>query len=231
MEHVINYGATQIAFNLFYSTRKTMTIVVQPSGEVLVKVPENTSLEKIKEKVHKRAPWIIKQQGFFKSFGEKTPQRRFISGESHLYLGRSYLLRVTEGKPDSVKYKGRYFEIVCSSKSKAKSLMKDWYRSHAKIKFAAIAEPIIQHFMRYNVEPVEIVIQEMNNRWGSCTNKGKIILNTELIKAPRPCIEYVIIHEHCHLVQRNHTKAFYDLLAKEMPDWEKWKTKLEQLMI
>jgi len=230
MESIINYGSTLITFNIQYSKRKTMTIVVKPDGEILAKVPESTSLEKIKEKIHKRASWIMKQKLYFKSFGEKTPERRYISGESHFYMGRQYLLRVMEGKPDSIKYKGRYFEIVCSHKSKAKKLMNDWYRSHAKIKFAEIAEPIIQHFMKYNVQPTGIYIQGMNNRWGSCTNKGKIILNTELIKAPRPCIEYVIKHELCHLVYRNHTKAFYELLSNEMPEWEKWKNKLELML-
>ena len=230
MESIINYGSTLITFNIQYSKRKTMTIVVKPDGEILAKVPESTSLEKIKEKIHKRASWIMKQKLYFKSFGEKTPERRYISGESHFYMGRQYLLRVMEGKPDSIKYKGRYFEIVCSHKSKAKKLMNDWYRSHAKIKFAEIAEPIIQHFMKYNVQPTGIYIQGMNNRWGSCTNKGKIILNTELIKAPRPCIEYVIKHELCHLIYRNHTKAFYELLSNEMPEWEKWKNKLEQML-
>ena len=230
MESIINYGSTLIRFNVQYSKRKTMTIVVKPNGEILAKVPESTSLEKIKEKIHKRASWIMKQKLYFKSFGEMTPERRYISGESHFYLGRQYLLRVMEGKPDSIKYKGRYFEIVCSNKSKAKKLMNDWYRFHAKIKFAEIAEPIIQHFMKYNVQPTDIYIQEMNNRWGSCTNNGKMILNTELIKAPRPCIEYVIKHELCHLVYRNHTKAFYELLSNEMPEWEKWKNKLEQML-
>jgi len=229
MESIINYGSTLITFNVQYSKRKTMTIVVKPNGEILAKVPESTSLEKIKEKIHKRASWIMKQKLYFKSFGEMTPERRYISGESHFYLGRQYLLRVMEGKPDSIKYKGRYFEIVCSNKSKAKRLMNDWYRFHAKIKFAEIAEPIIHHFMKYNVQPTDIYIQEMNNRWGSCTNNGKMILNTELIKAPRPCIEYVIKHELCHLVYRNHTKAFYELLSNEMPEWEKWKNKLEQM--
>ncbi|MFA6677732.1 MAG: SprT family zinc-dependent metalloprotease [Bacteroidales bacterium] len=231
MANFITYGSTQIAFTIQYSNRKTMTIVVQPNGEILAKVPENTSFEKIKEKIHKRASWIIKQQFFFKSFGERTPERRFISGESHLYLGRRYLLHVEEGKPDSIKYKGRYFEITCSPKVKAKELMNEWYRIHAKIKFAEISKPIIQNFIKYNVEPTEIYIQEMNNRWGSCTNRGKVILNPELIKAPRPCIEYVITHELTHLVHRNHNKNFYDLLSNEMPDWEKWKNKLEQIMI
>ncbi len=231
MENTINYGTSQITFNVQYSNRKTLTIAVCPNGNVIVKAPDCTSIEAIKDKVHKRASWIIKQQHFFKSFGERMPERQFISGESHLYLGRQYLLRVTIGEPDSIKYKGRYFEIVCSRKAKAKDLMNEWYRVHAKIKFAEIAEPILQRFQRYNVAPTALYIQEMNNRWGSCTNKGKIILNTELIKAARPCIEYVITHELCHLIHRNHTKAFYELLSMEMPDWEKWKNKLEQTLI
>jgi predicted metal-dependent hydrolase len=92
-----------------------------------------------------------------------------------------------------------------------------------------IAEPLIQRFKRYGVEPSSLYIQYMENRWGSCTPKDKIILNVELIKAPKSCIEYVIIHELCHLLHRNHTSAFYRLLAAEMPDWEKWKVRLERL--
>jgi predicted metal-dependent hydrolase len=70
----------------------------------------------------------------------------------------------------------------------------------------------------------------MPTRWGSCTPKGKIILNPELIKAPKGCIEYVIIHELCHLVHHDHTQKFIDLQTKEMQDWEKWKNKLEKLL-
>ena len=70
----------------------------------------------------------------------------------------------------------------------------------------------------------------MPKRWGSCTPMGKIILNPELIKAPKACIEYVIVHELCHLIYRDHNQKFFDLQTKEMPDWEKWKMKLEKLM-
>lgn len=231
MECVVLYGLSEIVYTLQFSNRKTLTIAVSPNGKVIVKAPCSAEIEVIRTKVHKRAAWIIRQQSYFKSFGERTPERKYISGESHLYLGRQYLLRVTEGKPDSVKYKGRYFEIVCSCKANAKELMKEWYREHAKVKFAEIAEPIIGRFKRYNVEPSSLYIQEMNNRWGSCTNSRKIILNTELIKAPRPCIEYVITHELCHLVHREHNTCFFELLHNEMPDWEKWKDKLEHILL
>ncbi|MCK9300262.1 MAG: M48 family metallopeptidase [Bacteroidales bacterium] len=227
---IVQYGNTDIHYSVVYSERKTLGIVVHPDGSVIVKAPIGILKEKVSEKVKKRASWIIKQQNFFKSFGKKMPQRRYISGESHLYLGRQYRLYVKEGKPNSVSFKGRCFEIVCTSKDKAESLMTAWYKERAKVKFAEIAEPIIQQFKKYGVEPKSLYIQAMENRWGSCTAKQKIILNTELIKAPKPCIEYVITHEMCHLLHKNHTKAFYELLTNEMPDWEKWKNKLERML-
>lgn len=227
---IVQYGNTDIYYSVVYSERKTLGIVVNPDGSVIVKAPIGILKEKVSEKVTKRASWIIKQQNFFKSFGKKMPQRRYISGESHLYLGRQYRLYVKEGKPNSVSFKGRCFEIVCTSKDKAESLMTAWYKGRAKVKFAEIAEPIIQQFKKYGVEPKSLYIQAMENRWGSCTAKQKIILNTELIKAPKPCIEYVITHEMCHLLHKNHTKAFYELLTNEMPDWEKWKNKLERML-
>jgi predicted metal-dependent hydrolase len=218
-------------YTLIYSNRKTLGISVNPDGSVTVKAPAGIATEQIERKLAKRALWIAKQQRFFQSLNTKMPRKRYISGESHLYLGRQYRLFVKNGKPCAVYFRGRSFEIVCHPKSKAEQLMREWYKERAKVKFAEIAEPLIQSFKKYKVEPTSLYIQYMENRWGSCTSKGKIILNTELIKAPRACIEYVIIHELCHLVYKNHTKAFYNLLTREMPDWERWKNKLERIII
>lgn len=229
MEH-IRFGSKRIDFHVSYVDRKTLGITITPDMEVLVKAPMDTPLLKIKQIVHKRAPWIIKQQGFFLAFHPKTPARKYVSGESHLYLGRQYQMKVTLGKKNDVKYKGRLIEVVTKDKTKTKALVKDWYRTKAKEKFAEIAEPHIQRFKKYKVEPKGLYLQEMKNRWGSCTPKGKIILNLELIKAPKRCIEYVIIHELCHLIHHDHTQKFIDLQTKEMPDWEKWKNKLEVLL-
>ena len=231
MEGKIIFGSHEIVFRVKFTNRKTLGIKVYPSGNVEVLAPIDTTIAAIEQRVYRRAQWILRQQNYFKELGERSPDKRFISGESHYYLGRQFLLRVEEGKPNSVRYKGRYFEVICTPKSKAKELMKEWYRIQAKDKFAEYAEPIIAHFEKYGVTPTSLHIQEMENRWGSCTSKGKIILNTQLIKAPRPCIEYVITHELCHLLHPDHTKAFWDLLQKEMPDWERWKNKLERFML
>ena len=228
-EHIL-FGSKQIDFDIVYSDRKSLGITITPEMDVIVKAPLGTSLEKIKEKIKKRAPWIINQQNFFLSFHPKTPMRKYVGGETHLYLGRQYRLEVSIGKRELVKYKGRFIEVVAIDRKNVKDLLLKWYREKAKIKFAEIAEPIIQRFMSYNVEPQGLFIHNMATRWGSCTPKGKIILNPELIKAPKQCIEYVIIHELCHLVHYNHTQKFIDLQTKEMPDWKKWKRKLEEFL-
>jgi len=230
MTDFVQFGSKQIDFHLAFSERKTLGITITPELLVFVKAPMDAPLEKIKAKIKKRASWIIKQQNFFLAFHPKTPARQFISGESHLYLGRQYQLKVTLGKESAVNYKGRFIEVIAKDKNDAQNLIKQWYRERAKIKFAEIAEPLIERFKKYQAEPKSLYILDMPKRWGSCTPKGKIILNPELIKAPKGCIEYVIIHELCHLIHHNHTKAFFDLQTKEMLNWEKWKTKLEKLM-
>lgn len=230
MTESFQFGSKKIDFRLEYSDRKSLGITVTPELYVLVKAPNNTPLGKIKERLKKKAPWIIKQQSFFLSFHPKTPARKYISGETHLYLGKQYRLKVEINIDESVKLKGKFIEVKTSSKSRTKQLVNNWYLQKAKAKFHSIAETLIENFKKHKVEPTSIVLREMSTRWGSCTPTGKIILNPVLIKAPKGCIEYVIIHELCHLIHHDHTQKFIDLQTKEMKDWEKWKMKLEKLL-
>jgi predicted metal-dependent hydrolase len=226
----IQFGSRRIDFEISFASRKTLGISVSPDLTVFVKAPLNGNSEKIKALVRKKAPWILKQQFFFKGFFPKQPSKRFISGESHYYLGRQYRLKLIKSKKNDVHFNGREILVSLKNGSSPKTILSKWYKERAKLKFAEIAEPLIDRFKKYQVEPSAIYLQEMSLRWGSCTPKGKIILNPELIKAPKACIEYVIIHELCHLVHKNHTKRFFDLQTKEMPDWERWKNKLENLL-
>lgn len=233
----IQFGSRAINFRLEYSDRKTLGVTVTPEMEVLVKAPTDTTIEKVKEKVRKKAPWIIKQQSFFLSFQPKTPNRKYISGETHLYLGRQYRLRVISDnlkvKNDEVKLKGQFLEIHTSDINNTKDLIDAWFLDKAKEKIKPLAQQLFDNFiLRHNLSflTFNFSLKEMPTRWGSCTPKGKIILNPELIKAPKGCIEYVIIHELCHLIHHDHTQKFIDLQSKEMKDWEKWKMKLEKLL-
>lgn len=226
----VQFGSNTIEYTVQYSERKTLGITITPEMKVIIRAPMSASKTLIRDKVVKKAPWILKQFSYFLSFYPKTPPRKYVSGESHLYLGRQYRLKIVNAPKNFVSYKGRFIEVQAKKKENAKKLMLDWYRMRAKIKFAEIAEPLIRRFKKYNVEPTEIYIQNMPYRWGSCTPIGKIILNPELIKAPKPCIEYVIIHELCHLVHHDHTSKFLELQSREMPGWQKWKEKLEKVL-
>lgn len=223
----IDFGSKRIDFHLEFTNRKSLGITVKPDLAVVVKAPVNTPVDKVKEMIRKKAPWIIRQQSFFLAFHPKMTDRKFVGGETHLYLGRQYRLKIITDRNENVKLKGKFIEVTTSDKARVSQLVKDWYLQNAKKKLNSIALELIGKFEKYKVEPNSIVLREMPTRWGSCTPKGKIILNPELIKAPKGCIEYVIIHELCHLVHHNHTQKFIDLQTKEMPDWEKWKIKLE----
>ncbi len=229
-EHRIQFGSKEIVFELLYQERKSLGITVHPDRSVTVRAPLNAPYERVLELIRKRAPWILKQQSYFLSFEPLTPERKYVSGETHLYLGRQYRLKIFDAIQDKVKLKGGFIEVHTCNRSKTEELVLEWYKKHAEVKFRDIAAPWIERFKKYGVEPSHVHIKQMDMRWGSCTPKGKIILNTELIKAPKGCIEYVIVHELCHLVHHNHSAAFFELQTKEMVDWGRWKERLEKVL-
>lgn len=227
MKKTIRYGSQKIEFDLRFNHRKTLGITVTPEMEVIVTAPLKASMKRINALVAKRAPWILKQQSFFLAFYPKQPPKRYISGETHLYLGRQYRLKIRKGRREEVKLHGRFIDVSCIKQLRVKQLLKSWYLYLAELKFVSLLDKWAEDF---DILPPKVAIREMPKRWGSCTVNGKVILNPELIKAPTGCIEYVIVHELCHLVHRNHSQKFIMLQSKIMPDWERWKMRLERLL-
>ena len=180
--------------------------------------------------MRKRAPWIQRQQRFFTQFQPRTPERQYVSGETHLYLGRQYNLKVVPDIQQQVKlYRGRL--IVQSLKPKQRDvtrvLVEQWYRERAQAKFRERLALCQQRFSkREDFEPAGLVIMKLRQRWGSMTPTGKLIFL--LIRASIDAIDYVITHELCHMRQNHHGGAFFDLLDRVIPDWEKRKLKLER---
>lgn len=229
----LQYGTRKISYSLERKERKTLAIEVHPDTTVAVIAPLGSSNAEIEEKLLKRARWVIKQQQFFEQFLPSTPPREYVPGETHFYLGRKYLLKVQEGEENTVKLKGGELVVVTKNKSpeNVKRLLMDWYYSHADRKFDEIYTEALQMFHRYRLKRQPLYLRKMRSRWGSCTAKGKVILNPEIIKAPSKCILYVIVHELCHQIQYNHSKKFYDIQSEIMPDWERWKNRLERILV
>lgn len=227
----IQYGTTRIEFEVYRSKRETLGINVYPDKSVSILAPESAEMRKIKEKVRKRAGWIVRQMDFFRSIDNPQTKREYVSGETHRYLGRQYRLKLVNGSGNDVKLKGRYFYISLKDKNdnqQAKQMLLKWYYEHATKKFKERLEVCHRLMMNEGIEFPQLELRKMKTRWGSCTTGNKILLNPELIKAPVHCIDYVIIHELCHLKVHNHSRAFYELKKKYLPDWEKRKFRLSQ---
>ena len=230
----IRYGQSVIEYDLDFSERKTLGIKVHPDKTVQVTAPLNTSEDNVKEKVMSKADWILRQQDFFLSFHPMTPPRRYVSGETNLYLGKQYRLKIVEMEKESVKLSAGYIIVSLkdkSNKSRVKRLLRSWYKSKAEIHFNQLFEEKLHIAQTLTNESPTLKYRWMEKRWGSCDRNGTIHLNLELIKAPKICMEYVVIHEICHLAHLNHSSAFYDLLGKLYPDWRETKDRLERLMV
>jgi len=216
------------------SDRKTLAIHVYPDGQVMVDAPMTASHAAIAAKVKKKAPWIFKQQLQFAAYPPALPQRRYVSGETHRYLGRQYRLQINQGLVDQVKLvHGRLLieTPTPNNPEKVRTLLQDWYRLRAKAIFAERYALCVKQVAKLEIQHQQgFQLRFMSNRWGSCTAQGNIILNPELIAAPKDCIDYVITHELCHLRERNHSQAFYKLLSVVMKDWELRRKRLNEMV-
>lgn len=233
MTHHLFFGARRIDFSLQYGKRKSLSIKVYPNGEVTVSAPLGLVEAKIQENIKNKAPWILKQQDQFSKYRPLTPPRRFISGETHLLLGQQYKLKVVQQKQGNIKaYSGQLWMYAPNTSPDAlQKQLRDWHKNKASVLFKELFEKLLPKFNRFQIGTPVLMIRLMKKRWGSCTPSGKILLNLELIKAPKGCIEYVILHELCHLVYPHHGKLFGSLLEKMMPNWKKWKQMLEHSLL
>lgn len=227
----ISFWTKVIEFTLLQLDRKTLAIEVTPDMDVIVRAPESIRLDSILDRVRKKAPWIIKQIIFFKDFHPKLTPRKYTSWETFLYLWKQYILKVEKTEENEcVKLKWKFLTVFVRDSKNTDKVVNEWYLNNAKEKFKIYWESIIKKFENLNVKPNKISIRKMSSRWWSCSKKWNITLKSDLIRAPRWCIEYVLTHECTHLLEFGHTKRFYEIQTSQMPDWEKWKNKLEKLL-
>jgi predicted metal-dependent hydrolase len=233
--HTVDFGSKKIKFKLQFSDRKTLGISVLPDLSVIATAPSPTvnDIEKIKSKIIKRAPWILRQQSKFAKFLPRTSTRKYVSGESYRYLGRQLRLRVIEGFADDIRLKDGYLLVTVDDRNTAKieASVEKWFKERAKTFFGKKLVEMAKLLGRYDIGTPRFQLRQMTMRWGSCGRSGLIYVNPELVKTPSSCIEYVLVHELCHLVHPKHDKKFYALLTRIMPDWKRRKARLESFDI
>jgi len=229
----VSLGTKNIPFELINRNVKRLTINVYPDKRVEVIAPHGKPLDEILKRVRKRAPWIQKQLNHFDQYHPLPTRKKYVSGETHHYLGRQYRLKIVKSKSEAVKLIGRYLYVYTPDRENTwmiRSQLDKWYLSHARTIFLRRLERCLEMAPTLDVNPDQIIIRRMKNRWGSFTKKRNIVLNTELVKVPVHCIEYVIMHELCHMKVAKHSPEFYRLLSRHMPDWEARKERLDRFV-
>ncbi|MFO6300351.1 M48 family metallopeptidase [Rahnella selenatireducens] len=226
------YGDERITFELKPRplVNGRILIKVHPDCRVVVSAPQDTDDRQVLNAVEKRGRWIYQQLRDFRKQLEYITPRQYISGESHYYLGKQYMLKVIVAPSDTqgVKMLRGKLEVTLRHKSAEKvlQLLTDWYKARAREVFARRLSAMLEQALWVSGSP-PLRILSMQTQWGSCSPNGRVTLNPNLVKAPRECIDYVILHELCHLAEHNHSERFYRLMGQVMPDWEKTKKRLD----
>ncbi len=162
----------------------------------------------------------------------KRMMARYVSGETHRYLGRQHRLKVLEnenGAQESVKRDRSFIYVHVEDKADAgrvRELLDAWYHDHARRIFQERVEACYPKVEHIGVPRPAIVVRAMSTRWGSCSASGRITLNVKLIQAPKLYIDYVVFHELCHLAEPNHSPRYYELLDRVLPDWRERRERL-----
>ncbi|MBI5805800.1 M48 family metallopeptidase [candidate division TA06 bacterium] len=230
MEHIV---LGDISIDVVQKHIKNVHLsVYPPAGRVRISAPLRMDLETIKMFAISKMGWIKKKQLKIRSQQRETP-REYLSRESHFFLGKRYLLKVVEAdaKPAvTIQHETLLLQVRKGTSLEQKHIiLQDWQRQQLR--------DIIPTFIsiweeKLNVTVAEFGIKKMRTRWGTCNRKvGRIWINLELARKPLECLEYIIVHEMVHLLERNHNEVFVALMDKHLPSWRQSKEKLNRMPI
>lgn len=232
---MLTYGDRRIPYSIEVDPdrSKRVAIHVEPDGRVIVEAPPEADRPSIHSAVVKRARWIATHVAAAEDRQRHMIAREYVSGEQVLYLGRRYVLKVTQSDTGSprVRLKGNRLEVTRKevSRNVVRSAVRAWYRVHARDFFdRRIGE--LTASLPWVKERPPFRLLEMTRQWGSCSPKGEVILNPHLIKAPRLCVDYVLVHEMAHLKHHDHSAEFFALLEQQIPAWASVKRQLDDLV-
>ncbi|WP_334190224.1 M48 family metallopeptidase [Noviherbaspirillum sp.] len=234
MKVLIRYGddTAQCDVQESASIASKIRIHVYPNGRIEIEAPLGKSVNEIQNAAQKRARWVFSHLKVASSARALSLAREYVSGEGHFYLGRRYKLTVSPAPmaQSSVKLTRGRLEVAVYSCDPAvvRRRLKNWYHERAQDYLSRRLSHWVATLPFLKVEP-PLKLISMSTQWGSCSPQGTIHLNPALVKAPRQCIDYVIVHEVCHLVEHNHSRRFYHLLDRYMPDWRSAKAELDGL--
>jgi len=231
----VRYGTTTIDYAIKRSPRRTtVSIAIDPTEGVLVTAPEPAPVARLDRIVQAKASWISQR---LKGQSDRPPApslKEFVSGESFLYLGRQYRLKLdVDAPPRPLRLEGGWLRLPIPRHMPeehrgafVRAALVDWYELQARKR---LPERLRAWSKKLGVSAPDLVITEPQKRWGSATSAGTVRLNWRIVQAPLALIDYVVAHELTHLQYPNHTREFWASLGRLMTDYESRKRKLRML--
>jgi predicted metal-dependent hydrolase len=234
MHLTLRYGSRTAEYDVRETAQLTarLRIHVEPGGALVVEAPLGAPETMIRAGVQKRARWIMDHIGRFEDYRRHALPRDYRSGETHFYLGRRHRLKIlaAPGVARSVRLVAGRLDVSAPSggADDVGLALQAWYRRRALAYFSRRTARLAAELPWIEAAP-PVKLLKMKRSWGSRSPHGAITLNPALIKAPVHCVEYVLLHELCHLAEHNHSPRFYALLDRHMPDWRAAKDELDSL--
>ncbi|APE07524.1 metal-dependent hydrolase [Alteromonas sp. RW2A1] len=245
---VFTYGNDTIHYDVIRKTKpadnakkiaRKVIIKVHPDQRVVATVPHDASDDAIQDAMHKRARWIWQSIDEFAKQKDTVLPKRYVSGETQFYLGKRYVLKITNDAKQvpnvklsrgklNVTIKREEVKNIDDRLVKIKPLIDKWYQHKANAIFRERLAELLPKATWVTGIP-SFRVMAMKKQWGSCSTKGNLMLNPHLVKAPKECIDYVILHELCHIAEHNHSERFWRLLTQVMPNWKEVKARLDDM--
>ena len=204
---------------LIRSKRKTLSLIVEVDGTLTVRAPMRMKEADIQRFIETKKSWIKRKQAQTRE--EAVIPRQFMDGETFWYLGQEVPLRIVPGGEPALVMDG-FFKLAESARAQAQSVFEAWYKKQAR---ALLTERVEFFAQAQGLKVKKIRISSARTRWGSCSAKGTLSFTWRLVMAPPDVIDYVVVHELCHLKELNHSKAFWAQVEKILPDYKqrrKW---------
>ncbi len=211
-------------YKIIYSNRKTLSLIVERDRSVVVRAPNGMPEDQVRQSVESKKLWLFEKMRHPAKYPERPVRKEFVSGETLLYLGRNYRLELTDDDYPEVRFQSCFY-ISRSLKARAKEMLQEWYMQRAREK---LLSKINQYAQKMGVEYNQILISNLKYQWASCTPKMNLNFNWRIIQAPMAVVEYVIVHELAHLLELNHSEKFWNVVAVQVPDYERAKEWLRE---
>ena len=227
----VTWGETHLPYTIRRSARrkKTVAVTVDPAGRVLLVAPEHFATSRLDAMVRRKAPWIVQRLRRAQSHGPPASPREFVSGESVLYLGRHYRLKVDPHETGYAKLRGGWLHVPAPARPRQTATVREsvvaWFRRHAAER---LPERVAAWRPKAGVAMPRVVIADQQKRWGSCDRRGTIRLNWRIIQAPMRLVDYVVVHELVHLRHRGHGRDYWQAVGRIMPDYERRREDLKR---